>query len=543
MRSIRTKITLLTVCAIIAAMGVSTAFGVASIKNIGDSSSERILLLLCETGEKNLDAYFGSVEQSVEMVADFVEADLEGLSPEQLQSHISRARAIFGKAAYRTNGVLTYYYRIDPAVSDTVKGFWYVRDKEDNFQEHEATDITLYNTADTSRLVWFTVPKATGKPIWLPPYVTDNLGVRVISYNVPIYWEGAFVGVVGIEIDCATMEEQVDNIKLYDNGYAFITDADGNIIYHPRIDILSLSEEERPETPEGLLAASRGVRYAYGGAEKRAVWLPLSNGMRLNVAVPVSEINGEWQQALRGNFFASIFLLAVFSVLTLELTGKITEPLLKLTEAAKQVNEGNYDFVPDYDGNDEVGILTRAFGQLSRHLKSYISDLNDMAYADALTSVHNKGAFDIYARDLQAKLDRSEPGLAFAVGVFDCDNLKEINDKHGHDKGDVYLKNASKLICRVFKHSPVFRTGGDEFTVVMTNDDYRNRAELAALFGRMSAEACARAEAPWEQVRVSAGIDAFDPQTDSYVVDVVRRADKLMYEDKRSRKIARRTGA
>ena len=230
-------------------------------------------------------------------------------------------------------------------------------------------------------------------------------------------------------------------------------------------------------------------------------------------------------------------------MLTMEFTGRITAPLQKLTEAAEQVNAGNYDVELHDKGNDEIGILTRAFNQLIRYLKTYISDLNDMAYADALTAVHNKGAFDIYARELQTRMDNPDEPLSFAVGVFDCDNLKFINDQYGHDKGDIYLKTASALICRVFQHSPVFRTGGDEFTVIMRNDDYRDRAELASLFERKSAEACARAaDTPWEQVRVSMGIDAFDPESDTSVVDVVRRADKLMYENKRNRKIARRTG-
>lgn len=554
MFSIQTKTTLLTVCAIVVATAISTLLGVAAIKNISDSSSNQMLFLLCEIGEKNLDAYFKSVEQSVEMVAAFVEADLKSSEPDSpepdqpqnhtgliSESHIDRVSAIFEKTAYRTNGILTYYYRIDPAISGTVKGFWYVRTAEDHFTEHEVTDITLYDTADTSRLVWFTVPKGTGESIWLPPYITENLDVRVISYNIPIYWNRLFVGVVGIEIDYSTMVEQVDHIKLYQNGYAFLSDADGNLIYHPRIDVTELSDEEKTEVPQGLLNDSAYIRYTFDGVEKQAVRLALDNGMYLNVTVPIAEINSECQRMLYDNFSASIFLLILFIILTMQFTGQITAPLQKLTRAAREVSEGNYDVELDYNRNDEVGILTHTFRQLIRHLKTYISDLNDMAYADALTSVHNKGAFDIYARDLQTEIDPFHDGLQFAIGVFDCDNLKAINDQYGHDKGDIYLKTASDLICRVFQHSPVFRTGGDEFTVVMRNDDYRRRIELARLFEEMSAELCARTNVPWEQVHVSMGIDAFHPKTDSSVSDVVRRVDKLMYDNKRKRKMARRT--
>ena len=49
---------------------------------------------------------------------------------------------------------------------------------------------------------------------------------------------------------------------------------------------------------------------------------------------------------------------------------------------------------------------------------------------------------------LRARGDDDGDAPVFAVGVFDCDNLKLVNDQYGHDKGDVYLKTACRLICR-----------------------------------------------------------------------------------------------
>ena len=539
MNSIRSKTTLLTVIAIVVTMTVAMLLGVFSIKNLGSSSSDQMLLLLCETGEKNLDAYFKSVEQSVEIVSDFLEEDLDGLSEPALSGHVERARSIFEKTIARTQGVLTYYYRIDPEISDTVKGFWYVSEGEEGFAEHEVTDISHYDTDDVSQLTWFTVPKHSGRPVWLSPYMTDNLDVRVVSYSVPITWNGRFVGAAGIEIDYSTIAEQVDNIKLYDNGYAFLTDAEGKLIYHPLIDVAVLTEETMPELPAGLLSEGTSVRYSYGGVDKQAVWLPLSNGMRLMVSVPVSEINSGWKQLTNEVFAVSVLLLIVFVILTLRFTGQITEPLQELTEAAKQVNAGNYEVELSYEGSDEVGILTHAFRELIDHLKVYISDLNSLAYADALTSVRNKGAFDIYMRKLQARLDDPKDRPAFAVGVFDCDDLKAINDRYGHDKGDIYLRQSSSLICHVFVHSPVFRTGGDEFAVILMNEDYQRREELIRSFAERSEASCRENGEQWNQVRVAMGVAVFDGQSDRTAEDVLHRADRLMYADKRSRKATR----
>ena len=168
-----------------------------------------------------------------------------------------------------------------------------------------------------------------------------------------------------------------------------------------------------------------------------------------------------------------------------------------------------------------------------------VSDLNRRVYVDALTSVRNKGAFDDYIASLQDQIDRGERP-EFAVGMFDCDNLKTVNDQNGHDKGDEYLKAASRLICRIFQHSPVFRIGGDEFAVILQNEDFANRFTLAAKFDKTRKEICAAAEHDWEEVHVAMGIAAYEPQSDADVSDTVRRADKIMYENKRRAKTGRR---
>ena len=536
MKSIRSKITILTASAVVIAVIVAALLGTLAIRSMANSNAERTLRLLCETGQKNLDAYFDSIEQSVETVSSFADGDLKGLEESALQAHVDRTRDIFARAANRTNGVLTYYYRIDPAVSDTVKGFWYTNLDGEGFTEHQVTDITLYDTEDTSALVWFTVPKATGRAIWLPPYVTDNLDVLVLSYNVPVYWQGTFVGVIGIEIDYSTMAGLVDNIRPYTSGYAFINDSEGIIIYHPQMTQEELESENKKETPYGMLDESAIIHYTFNGVAKQASWLPLSNGMRLNVTVPVSEINEDWLRWIQ-EIVIALAVLLVFVVLAASLlSGHLTRPLRQLTKAAGEVNAGNYDVILENRTNDEVGILTGAFNKLISHLKGYIRNLNDLAYGDALTAVRNLGAFNLFLEDLKKDAGEGQELPPFAVCFFDCNDLKQINDQYGHDKGDLYLKSACATICRVFSHSPVFRIGGDEFAAILRRGAYNRRDELIAQFDQCCFDLCAVGKEPWERIRVARGMAVYDPEKDRSVEDVVHRADSLMYENKREQK-------
>ncbi|MBQ1850629.1 MAG: GGDEF domain-containing protein [Lachnospiraceae bacterium] len=164
-----------------------------------------------------------------------------------------------------------------------------------------------------------------------------------------------------------------------------------------------------------------------------------------------------------------------------------------------------------------------------------LRDLNRRVYVDALTSVRNKGAFTDYLEKLQERVAQGEV-TRLGIGIFDCNDLKKVNDQCGHDKGDIYLKNACQLICKTFDHSPVFRIGGDEFAVFLTGSDYENREELIRTFEEKSAQHCLTAHEKWEETSIAHGIAIYDPKIDATISETAKRADQLMYENKRKMK-------
>jgi diguanylate cyclase (GGDEF)-like protein len=494
--------------------------------------------MLCENGGRSLDYYFDSVENSVLKVTSFAENDLNGiddLDDEQLEEHMETVRDYFGIMAHKTKGVLTYYYRVDPSVSASVKGFWYIDLDGNGFKEHEVTDITLYDVDDTSNLVWFTVPKYEGRAIWLPPYITDNLDVRVISYDAPVYYNGQFIGVIGIEVDYSTMADEVDGIRLYKNGYAFLGDEEGKLFYHPHIDVTSLQEDFSINIPYKESDENRLVRYKFEGKDKIASCMHLSNGMCLYVTVPVSETKGDWKGLVINITVGTVIILIVASLYLMLYTRRITRPLEQLTEAADKAYNGDYDFELTYDEDDELGRLTRSFKSLSNNVKVHINDLNDKVYIDSLTHVKNKGAFTLSVEGLQKDINDGTCE-EFAIGAFDCDNLKLINDRYGHDKGDIYLMAACRTISDVFKRSPVFRFGGDEFFVILKNEDYHNLNYLITEFDDEVSMINSNARNPWDKVYISKGFAYYDKAVDTDVDEVIQRADKFMYDNKRDRK-------
>ena len=533
MHSIRTKFTLTVVSVILVTLSIAMIIGVVSIKNLGRDDADQMIHLTATTAAMNLEQYFESVEHTVRTVSTLVSDSFEGMPFEDLESQVERARTLFGRIAYNTNGVLTYYFRIDPDISKDVKGFWYVYQDGEGFQEHEVTDITQYDTNDTSALVWFTVPKATGEGVWLPPYHTENLGARVISYNEPVYWKDQFVGVIGIEIDYEMLKQEVEHISLFKTGYAFILDENENVFYHPQLDSEQLNLETTAlDEPEEFIGSNH-VRYNYQGVEKEAVWVPLSNGMRLYVCAPVSEINSGWTGMI-GKMLVALLVILLISILAMmRFTDHFTKPLGDLTEAAKQVDEGNYDISLKYDENDEIGLLTRTFKQLAANTEEKIKKARRMAAVDSLTGLKNKHAYAQWEEDINGRIEQGiqEP---FAIVVCDVNDLKTANDVYGHKEGDICIKNACARICGVFNHSPVFRVGGDEFIVILTGEDYIQRQKLLDKINALPRDLSK--VRPGETI--SAGFAIYDNEKHHSVQSVAEEADKAMYEKKQALKDA-----
>ena len=105
----------------------------------------------------------------------------------------------------------------------------------------------------------------------------------------------------------------------------------------------------------------------------------------------------------------------------------------------------------------------------------------------------------------------------------------DISTAIRHQYGDQYLKDACKIICDIFKHSPVFRIGGDEFAVISQGNDYEHMDQLLAKL-RDHNEAALLGGG----IVIACGMAKFED--DSCVAAVFGRADHNMYENKNSLK-------
>ncbi len=159
-----------------------------------------------------------------------------------------------------------------------------------------------------------------------------------------------------------------------------------------------------------------------------------------------------------------------------------------------------------------------------------IGKLSIESFKDALTGVGNKAAYIRKTEEID-KLS-ADDSADFAIVMVDMNNLKQINDEYGHKAGDAYIRGCCHMVCNAYKHSPVFRIGGDEFVAILQGSDYAERRKITDDLKAAFDASYANTDAPPHE-RYSAAVGMAERAADDKTVDFVfKRADKAMYENK-----------
>jgi len=158
----------------------------------------------------------------------------------------------------------------------------------------------------------------------------------------------------------------------------------------------------------------------------------------------------------------------------------------------------------------------------------------EMSHLDSLTKLHNRRGFMSLSSQSLASIARRNGKAVLAY--VDIDGFKEINDRFGHDEGDLALQRLAEALRTTCRASDVVaRLGGDEFILLLLDASWQDwsatRSRLAEAL-RRSNQAATR---PYE-LTVSIGTVEFDPEAPIDLDDLVRAADRAMYEEKRLRR-------
>jgi diguanylate cyclase (GGDEF)-like protein len=170
------------------------------------------------------------------------------------------------------------------------------------------------------------------------------------------------------------------------------------------------------------------------------------------------------------------------------------------------------------------------------NLEKSIQILRLESSTDALTNLPNNRAGETILRQNFYSSQRNNSPLSLLF--LDLDGFKAVNDKAGHDQGDLVLQDvARKLRMQCRKQDTIYRKGGDEFVAILPDTHYEGAQKIARQIQQIINLEIEHPTAPLK-VGTSIGIFTYEPWQSAIqdISELLQAADQLMYSDKQMRK-------
>ena len=510
-KSLQFKFLIIVISAMLAITVFIGGLSIYEVDNFVQSQTKNLVNTTCEKDATQINDIFGDMEKSVHIMESYlmglVNSKDDISNPEKRAEILSRSDEMFIDVAKNTDGAVAYYFRFAPELSHNTFGLFYSKVKaKDDFIRFEPTDISLYDKDDTEHVGWYWQPFEAGKPVWMLPYYNLNNDILTLSYVMPMYYENEFIGVVGMDFDYSVLTDKVHKMVIFENGFAHL-EYGGKVIHNQNVNGSETSEE-------------------YFRVSKE-----LKNGMSLVLSASHDDIRQIRYDIALKILFVVLLLALLFSVIVIFIVRRIVYPLKKLTDASVKLSNGDYDVDIIHSNTHEINLLSTAFENMALHLKEHEKLQHLLAYRDSLTGLRNTNSYWAWITDFDKEIETKE--IVFGVMVLDINYLKETNDRYGHDVGNRLIVSAAHIISTIFKRSPVFRIGGDEFLVILQNRDLEELEELIQKFDEECRNDSVVTDKENIPVSIAKGFAMYDSQKDSNFIDVFNRADDAMYENKR----------
>ncbi|NJE47531.1 HAMP domain-containing protein [Thermococcus sp. GR7] len=239
---------------------------------------------------------------------------------------------------------------------------------------------------------WYKKAIEVNGPTWSEPYEDASSGKWVVTFAVPVYYEGKLVGVVGTDIYIDTLTQKIDKIKIGQTGYAYVVSPDGMIYMHPKHEYimnLNVFDYESLKAVADILRSGKDrdvTIYTWEGVEAVAAGVKIpSTGWYVFTKVPVEEIsapiiavvndvqNTTTKTAIMLTGFIILLSIGII-IVAYKLISNSIKPLEALRDVAQALAEGRLSEVSrklkqiHYIEDDEIGALIKAFEAVGKDL-------------------------------------------------------------------------------------------------------------------------------------------------------------------------------
>lgn len=445
--------------------------------------------------------------------------------------------------------------------------------------------IQVSTTFDPRTRPWYTEAVKAGKNTWTEIYPYFSSSGLAISATRPIYGQNnTLLGVTNTTVPLSQLSKFLQSLKVGLSGKTFIIERSGNLVasstneqlfllnnlqgQRKHIRLTSLASRDRITrlTAQYLNAhfvnfnnihSSQQFDFKVDGKRQFIHLMPFTDGYGLDWIIVVVIPEADFMEHIQANTRTTI-LLCLATLILATVTGVITshwitQPIIRLSSASKEIANGRLDQTVAVEGIKEIRVLAQAHNQMATQLQESFAELLEAnrqlkaeiverkqveeelvhnIFHDALTGLPNRALFIERLKYVlqEAKLQKN---YLFAVLFIDLDRFKVINDSLGHIIGDRFLLAiASRLeLCLQPTHLAA-RFGGDEFIILL--EQIQDASDAIKVAERIQQELILPIELDGQEVFTTASIGIALSSTIDYnqPEDLLRDADTAMYRAK-----------
>ena len=350
-----------------------------------NTKNSRIINLISEKKKLELNYFFNTSEKIAEEFSNYI---LKNLDEEKLlkdqnyeTEFLNNLEVRMSNIASLQKGIVCTYFRLNSEIYGPTRGLFLTGGYQKKFVRIRTTDLSKYSPSDTDHVGWYYLPIWKKNPVWTHPYENISLGQKLISYSIPLYKNEKFIGVVGINLSLAMINDMVNSIPL-DNSKGLLIGPENNLIHMNTKEELSKAVERSEELSVILENFKKEkentiLKISWDGQKYLGSLSKLDNGMSYITAISRNElqksING-----IVGIFVLSFVLLSVCTISIIYfILKKIINPIKIVTKSTNKLARGElYTDIP-YHSNNEIGTLANNIRLMTSQLKEYIEYISE----------------------------------------------------------------------------------------------------------------------------------------------------------------------
>lgn len=289
--------------------------------------------------------------------------------------------------ALEDENLLSLYMYVNPDKVKDICGIWYSGGEKVTFDSKE--DYALYQKRDEA-WEWYYEAMEYQKPRWVTPYYDSIIDKYCMSYVYPIMENGEVFGMIGLDIEFENFSNMVNEITLYETGYAFLLNSDYEFIVDPKFTVEdSLMTVNYDTLHKALSENDRGLVKQKTDEVYDMAYAKMDNGFTLVTAAKQQEvlkgIHAVELNALQVGIAIIIFTLIISFILS----KSISKPIVQIVKDMNLMKDGNFTgrhYKKYLYKRNEIGTLAKAMDAIQQFMSGTLTAVGDSSQSVETTS-------------------------------------------------------------------------------------------------------------------------------------------------------------